>query len=370
RNIARSISVASEIRELFEDLREKLRKEEKLVQEMIRTLVRGIEIRDSYTRGHSERVAYFSKKIAENMGLAPEKVNEVYMAALLHDIGKIGIPDSILLKPSRLTEKEYEIIKLHPILSYELLKNIEFLKGALDGIKYHHERWDGSGYPEGLKGKDIPLIARIIAVADSFDAMTSERIYRKGFSKVEAVKEIKALAGKHYDPEVVNNAVHILLSETPPTAEDYLSAKTIKEIEERRLDYFLRDSLTGVFSRNALEFAYALFKEKHGSFKAFALDVVKLREINIREGWKKGDEILKEVVKELEKIEGAAIVRYSGDNFIIFTPEELSDEIVREKIGECENRLNVQLRLTRLKNVGDVELLKQELTKLEFEENW
>ncbi|TCK02502.1 HD domain-containing phosphohydrolase [Phorcysia thermohydrogeniphila] len=368
RNIAKAIGISVETRNLIEELRRKLEKEERLTDTIIKSLVRGIEIRDSYTRGHSERVAYYSKRIAQEMGLPEEEVRNIYLAGLLHDIGKIGIPDSILLKPGKLSDKEYEIIKLHPLLSYELLKNIEPLKGALDGIRYHHERWDGRGYPKGLKGREIPLAARIIAVADSYDAMTSERIYRKGRSKKEAISEIMEMAGKLYDPDVVSAAIPILLNEEPKELrEDYLNVETVKEIEERRLDYFLRDSLTGVFNRNAFEYVYTLVKEQLREFKAYSLDIAKLREINIKNGWSEGDKLLKGVVSLLEKeVQPNYIVRYSGDNFIFFVPTSKPDSEIVEKIKEIEKTLGVSLILVKLKNTNNVEKLKVELTELEF----
>ncbi len=368
RNIVKSIAISVQLRKLIGELEEKLKQEKELTNSIIKSLVRGIEIRDSYTRGHSERVAFFAKRIAEEMGLSEEETMSIYMAGLLHDVGKIGIPDSILLKPGRLSDKEYEIIKIHPILSYELLKHIEPLKNSLDGIKYHHERWDGSGYPEGLKGENIPLQARIIAVADSFDAMTSDRIYRKSRDKKDAAKELHKLSGKSYDPEIVYTAIPILLKEEPEKfVEEYLDHKIIKELEERRLDYFLKDFLTGAFNRTALELAYSISKEKSEGIKAFSIDITKLREINIREGWKKGDEILKRVTELVDKeIKPLSIVRYSGDNFIFFVDKNVEDSFIVEKISEIENSLKVEIRLTPLSNVDDIEKLKVELTELEF----
>jgi len=368
RNIAKSIAVSVEIKHLINSLQERLKREKELFNKVLKSLVRGIEIRDAYTRGHSERVAYYSKRIAQEMGLPEEEVNKIYTAALLHDIGKIGIPDSILLKPGKLTDREYEIIKFHPILSYELLNHLDFLEDAIDGIKYHHERWDGSGYPEGLKGEEIPLSARIIAVADSFDAMTSQRIYRKAMDRREAVKELHQLAGKKYDPKVVENAIYVLLNETPPELDDhYLEDEIIKEIEERRLDYFLRDHLTGVFNRNALEFAYQVAKERFVNVAGLAVDIVRLREINMKEGWERGDEILRRVIWEIHKRAPNIIaVRYSGDNFILFTSQEHLAE-VREKIGEVEKGLGVKLKIMEIEKIENPSQLKKRLTEIEFE---
>ena len=365
RNIARSIAISVEIKNLINSLEEKLKREKELTEKIVKSLVRGIEIRDSYTKGHSERVAFFSKRIAEVMGLKENEIKAIYIAGLLHDIGKIGIPDSILLKPGKLSDEEYEIIKFHPLLSYELLKHIDILKDSLPGIKHHHERWDGSGYPEGLKGQEIPLQARILAVADSFDAMTSDRIYRAGIPKTQAIAELRKLAGKHYDPEVVENALYILLNEEPPPPEDFISSEFLNIVEERRLDYYLRDSLTGVFNRNALELAYKIARERFKEPMAFTVDIKELRNINVKEGWENGDQILKRTVELLQsKLKDAVLVRYSGDNFLIFFPEE---ESVKRAVEEIEKTVGIKITLHQIKNTDDIEKLKVELTKLEFE---
>lgn len=171
---------------------------------IIKSLISALEARDEYTKGHSLRVQILSSKIARAMGLPSKEIKEIELSAILHDIGKIGIPDSILRKPDKLTNEEYEIIKKHPIIGYNILSSIEGLEKILDGIKYHHERFDGKGYPEGLKGKEIPLIARIIAVADTLDAMTSDRPYRKGLPIEKAVEEIKKCKNSQLDPEIVD----------------------------------------------------------------------------------------------------------------------------------------------------------------------
>ncbi len=364
RSIARSISISVEVKDLIKTLEKNIESEKQLFESSIKALVRGIEIRDSYTRGHSERVAYFSMRIAEELGLSEKEVKDIYFAALLHDIGKIGIPDSILLKPSKLTDEEYEIIKMHPILSYEMLSGIDALKDSLSAIKYHHERLDGTGYPEGLKGEEIPLSARIIAVADTFDAMTSDRIYRKGYKREEALKEIVKLAGTYFDPDVVHAAVPIFKGEEPLIVKhDYL---TLKEIESRRLDYFFRDHLTGAFNRNAFEYIYSQIQEKQESFAIVAVDIVKLRDINLQKGWKYGDQLLQKVVKELNnKFAPFATVRYSGDNFVIFIPSELNDEAIKEKMDKIIESIECPVNYYVFRNTEDKELIMRELTKIE-----
>ena len=170
---------------------------------MARTLVLTLEARDPYTRGHSERVAQLSRQIAYEMRLPPEQVKKIEIAARLHDLGKIGIPDGILLKPGPLTPSERAEIQLHPTKTVDMLRHLGFLNGTLPMIEGHHERYDGGGYPSGLAGEEPPLGARILAVADAYDAMTSSRPYRPAMTSEQAIKILKEGAGSQWDPEVV-----------------------------------------------------------------------------------------------------------------------------------------------------------------------
>jgi putative nucleotidyltransferase with HDIG domain len=160
--------------------------------------------RDPYTARHSEEVAELSEKIARKMGLPDEEVEVIRSAARIHDIGKISIPDKILFKPGSLNDEEWEVIKKHPIIGADLLQGLEIYTEAVEIVKYEHERWDGSGYPEGLKGEAIPLGARIVAVADVYSALISDRPYRKAYSKEEARKLMEEMRGTKLDPQVVD----------------------------------------------------------------------------------------------------------------------------------------------------------------------
>jgi len=179
----------------------------------IRSFVTILEARDSYTKGHSERVASISEKIAIKMGLPEKKVKILRETALLHDIGKLGIGEHILQKTEPLTEEEWKIIKTHPVVGEEILRPVFFEKDAMEIVKQHHERFDGKGYPDGLDKNDINLLARILSVADAFDAMTSARAYRKPLSIPEAMKELKANSGTQFDPDIVNTFLKILEEE-------------------------------------------------------------------------------------------------------------------------------------------------------------
>lgn len=166
-------------------------------------LANAIELRDQYTRGHVERVRSHAQSIARWMGWSDTRVSHLGFGSILHDIGKIHIRESVLSKTGALNEAEWVEMKRHPIIGAEMVRNIPFLAPAIPVILYHHERWDGLGYPHGLAGDDIPLAARIVAVADSLDAMTTKRGYRVALSQDEAYQEIVRCSGSHYDPAVV-----------------------------------------------------------------------------------------------------------------------------------------------------------------------
>jgi len=196
-------------------------------------LAKSLDKRDAYTATHSENVAKYAKEIAAEMGFSRKNQVNLYIGGLLHDLGKIGVPESILRKQSGLTRPEYDLIKEHPQLGYDMVKHIsKFRKnGILDMILYHHERYDGAGYPRGLKGEEIPLAARIMAVADSFDAITSNRIYREGMDQESAIQELCNNKGTQFDPEVVDRFVKILRRDMPAVRiglYEFLNAVMIK----------------------------------------------------------------------------------------------------------------------------------------------
>jgi response regulator RpfG family c-di-GMP phosphodiesterase len=169
----------------------------------LRALTSALEARDSETHGHSERVVTYSLRLGREYGLTGDKLKALEFGSLLHDIGKIGVPDSILRKPGKLTEAEWVKMREHPLHGQQILRGIEFLEGAARVVSQHHEKWDGSGYPLGLHDEEIDVCARIFAVADAFDAITSDRVYRRGKSYQEAAKELDDWAGRQFDPKVV-----------------------------------------------------------------------------------------------------------------------------------------------------------------------
>ena len=170
----------------------------------VRAIVGALETRDQYTHGHSIRVSRYAIMVGEKLSLPIERLHGLELAALLHDIGKIGTPDDILHKIQSLNTAEFSVMKLHPVTGAELLSQVEALRPLVPFVKHHHERFDGRGYPDGLKGEDIPLESRIILVADTFDAMTTTRSYRKGLDKKVALKELKRCSGSQFDPKVID----------------------------------------------------------------------------------------------------------------------------------------------------------------------
>ncbi|MHB8761902.1 MAG: HD-GYP domain-containing protein [Coriobacteriia bacterium] len=166
----------------------------------VRSLVAAIEVKDPYTRGHSERVAVYAKRLAERIGTGRSDLELLERAALLHDVGKIGVDSATLASPTQLTAEEVNMIRQHPVLGSQLASQVEFLEDVVPIIRHHHERFDGAGYPDGLVGAAIPELSRILAVADSYDAMTSDRAYRLGMTRADAALEILKVAGKQLDP--------------------------------------------------------------------------------------------------------------------------------------------------------------------------
>ena len=219
----KSVKQMDEIKRINEKLEDSKEQLEQAYLDMVQTLRYTVEAKDSYTRGHSDRVSEYSVLIGERLGLSEEQIKTLRIGGLFHDIGKIGIPDSILLKPAKLTDEEYSQIKNHPSIGAHILGSAAIFQDIIPIVKHHHERYDGNGYPSKLKGEEIPYLARIAAVADTFDAMTSRRSYR-GPIDVEHVKEeIKRCEGTQFDPQIAEVFIEILNNDFDK----------IKEIQEK-----------------------------------------------------------------------------------------------------------------------------------------
>ncbi|MDR3573934.1 MAG: response regulator [Anaerolineaceae bacterium] len=178
----------------------------------ILVMANAIEARDAYTGGHVERVAAYAQDLARALGWPEQSLPEVKLAGVMHDVGKVAIPDAILNKPDKLTPAEWEIMRTHPAKGVQILAPLGHSQRIMDGVGHHHERYDGHGYPDGLKGEDIPETGRLVAIADSYDAMTSSRAYRPGFSPAEAIARLQDGAGTHYDPHMVDCFIKLIQS--------------------------------------------------------------------------------------------------------------------------------------------------------------
>lgn len=219
----KAISQMNTIKEINDELKDTYDKLERAYMESIQTLRYTVEAKDTYTRGHSDRVSEFSVLIGKHLGLSNEDLKVLQIGGLFHDIGKIGVPDSILLKEGKLTDDEYSEIKNHPTIGAHILSNATIFQNIIPIVKHHHEKYDGNGYPGKLKGEDIPYFARIAAIADTFDAMTSKRTYRDALPLEVVIAEIERCKGTQFDPKLADVFLDILNN----------NYNEIKEIQDR-----------------------------------------------------------------------------------------------------------------------------------------
>lgn len=322
------------------ELDEKNTQIQRMTLQSIMTIANTIDAKDEYTRGHSRRVAEYSVAIAREMGLSTEEAERIQFIALLHDIGKIGVPDSVLNKPGKLTDEEYALMKQHTVIGADILKDITTIPGIDVGARYHHERYDGSGYPDGLKGDEIPFIARIIAAADAYDAMTSNRVYRRQLNHDKVMIELRNGLGTQFDPVVGQALINLvekgMLPEQKPRAK--VASKISRENTEKIVNQLMSqeaaaekeeelfDPLTGVYTQSAgQERIRKEMKAHDGCLIIFNID--HFWETNQSVGFRMGDIMLRSVVEAIQKMSGKKIVyRSRGDEFIAYFSDE-TDEI-------------------------------------------
>ena len=312
---------------------ERAKKIEEMSFQTIQTLANAIDAKDPYTKGHSTRVSQYSVLIAEQLGWDPDRISDLRYAALLHDIGKIGVPDSILNNPKRLTDVEYAIIKSHTTMGSDILRDRTLIRSAEVVARSHHERYDGRGYPAGLKGMDIPEEARIVAIADAFDAMSSNRIYRKACEPEYILRELEQGRGTQFDPEYAgiflqllkeNRLDEILNSNTSDHTDNTGSSSALlQEVVEAFAAQSAADSIdiaTGVMSRSAGEGAIAKRMQQESGCFIF-VDMDNLKKINDTFGHESGDKALRLVGETLlASTEEGLCCRLGGDEFLLFLP--------------------------------------------------
>lgn len=337
-------NLAEEVEIQTKEVKKRQKEVEELSMQMVITLADAIDAKDTYTKGHSARVAAYSVLLGRALGLSEKELEDLRYAALLHDVGKIGVPDVILNKPGRLSETEYGLIKTHTTVGNEILKSSNTMKDAALIARHHHERFDGRGYPDGLVGEEIPYVARIVAIADAYDAMNSSRVYRKKMDSLRIREELVREKGKQFDPQMVDlfirmfdanelnvapnrpgaeeseNAPNTLAKESGELLKKVMEQITLGSAEEEN------DVITGLLTRNAGERKiYEAMREKNGALVFF--DVDNLKKINDTYGHEAGDAALAMVGKIIKPLPDVVACRLGGDEFLTFFKEADKNEI-------------------------------------------
>lgn len=343
--------------QLIEELETKNVQTHQITMQTIMTIANTIDAKDGYTKGHSQRVSEYSAVLAQALGMDKEEVDRIRYIALLHDIGKIGVADAILNKPRRLSDTEFSLMKKHTVMGADILKDINSVKDLDVGAKYHHERYDGKGYPEGLAGEEIPYVARIIGIADAYDAMTSNRVYRKRLSDEEVQAEIKRCAGTQFDPHMAETFLGLLrehrFQNVTPDAynaqdgtEDALGKEAMQTfLEEEGADAernARRDDLTGIYNHTYGEEMLSAYLNGGGEGCLLIIDMDALRNINLTHGFLKGDLYLNTVANILDhNFSNKILYRRSGDEFVCFlcgvTKKDVVDRETDRLMADIEN---------------------------------
>ncbi len=325
--IRRTIELDGYRKDLQRRLDEKTREMGLLTIQAITTVANTIDAKDDYTKGHSLRVARYSEALARKIGWSEEEIQNIHYIALLHDIGKIGVPDSVLNKPFKLTNVEFELIKNHATMGGEILKDINMIPNVSVGAKYHHEKYDGTGYPNGLKGEEIPEVARIIGIVDSYDAMTSNRVYRRKLQDEVVKNELLKGRGTQFDPYLVDRFMELLeegeIQRSIPEEETVMPVFNSDKIydgvtkEETGLNSKL-DYLTGLLGREQGE--KEITESLRGGSGCFIMmDLDNFKQVNETYGHLAGDYVLKLIADMLKDVSEQDIVcRMGGDEFLYY----------------------------------------------------
>jgi len=327
-------------------------------EQHIYSLVNMIEKRDSYTAGHTQRVAKYSVAIAKELGIGKEQQEELRRACMLHDIGKISTPDSILLKPGKLTPLEFEIIKEHVVVSYELLKDVDIYGDIAEIIRNHHEHYDGSGYPRGLIGKQIPMLSQIMSVADTFDAMTTNRVYKPKKNVSIAIKELQELSAKQVNPDIVKVA-SIVFKDI--NTDDIAPQIPKTELEQERFAYFYRDQITGTHNKDYLDYVIAYNNTEQFMFDClYTIKLHNFTQYNKRNNWSEGDKILKKVSKKLEHMyKNTLSFRIQGDDFILLSKIKIDIDYTLKEINEVLQETKITVSCTYF-NIKELDIKSSE----------
>ena len=348
-------------KDLQRRLDEKTREMERITIQAIMTVANTVDAKDDYTKGHSLRVAAYAELLAQRLGWSEDDVQNTYYVAMLHDVGKIGVPDAVLNKPFKLTDLEFRLIKNHTIMGAEILKDFKMFPNVDVGAKYHHERYDGKGYPEGLKEESIPLIARIIALVDSYDAMTSNRVYRRRLNDDVVMQELESGKGSQWDPDLVDIFIELIkegalekqwMQESEMASPIFDSEKIFgiamgsESVLEAPTDY-----LTGVLSKRKGEHEIEIGLHAAGGC-LMILDLDNFKQINQTHGHLAGDYALKMTADVLREVCSKELVcRTGGDEFLFFCEGMTSRDAAIVKVNEILDAF--------AKKQEDVDILKE-----------
>lgn len=331
-------------RDLQRRLDEKTKEMERITIQAIMTVANTVDAKDDYTKGHSMRVAAYSELLAQRLGWSEEEIQNIYYVAMLHDVGKIGVPDAVLNKPFMLTDVEFRLIKGHTLMGAEILNDFKMFPNISVGAKYHHERYDGTGYPEGLKGESIPLVARVIGLVDSYDAMTSNRVYRRRLHDDVVLEELQKGKGSQWDPELVDIFVKLIeegaleklwMPEEDLATPIFGSGKILgvsmgnENVLESPMDY-----LTGLLSRRKGEKDISEKLRADGG-SLILIDLDHFGQINDAYGHLMGDYALKLAADVLREVSGNELVcRVGGDEFLYYLAGVTDEAVITEKAEE------------------------------------
>ena len=331
----------------------KLLESEKLKnqKQMIYSMIEMIEARDSYTAGHTKRVADYCELIARQMNYSEKDIKLIKNAAWLHDIGKISTPDNVLLNPNKLDDTEYKLIQDHLNSGYEMLKKIDQYKVIADIMREHHERYDGKGYPRGLKADEINPLSRIMIVADAFDAMTTSRVYKPRKTLHVALLELEEMSEKQFHPEVVIAALEALKD---VEIDDDISQAPKTSLEEHRFSYFYRDRLTNLFIVEYLPLALRYnINDSHAYM--YNIRLHNFTSFNKKFGWQEGDKFLVDFANYLKKTyNDCAVFRVEGDDFMILCKKKKNSvyEDIDRFLPLKESILSFSVEIEHLKDIN------------------
>ena len=345
--------------QLSREVEKKAGENKQLSLQVVRSLVDAIDAKDVYTKNHASRVSQYAVKIAETVGWKEDRINDLRYAALLHDIGKIGVPDSILSNPNPLSDVEYDIIKSHTTIGGDILKNKSIIKTAETVARSHHERYDGAGYPQGLKGEEISEEARVVTIADAFDSMNSHRAYRRACDAAYIRKELTEGRGTQFDPHFVDVFVGLwdkgLLDDIirQDAQEDTVNLEASSALLQEVMEKFVTqgaaddyDAITGVMTRSTGEAAIVQAMKGSGGCLAF-LDLDNLKKINDTYGHKAGDQALRFLGDALTANSQSSICcRLGGDEFLCFMKnftQDAAENRIKNIIADFEQKKNADV---------------------------